>query len=155
MIRCFINLLKAKLNNNTNTVKILLQFDNYYKRSFWHFDCLPRFGYTIPTVDPTIWHMAKLAHKHLSNTFFQLWSEYVFDQSIQKFSAFLSLLEVINWSTFCNNSITGNEHFGSLNLCSPDTYMRETLRRMWKWMTPSGFILNIKYTGCSWSHDIP
>lgn len=34
MIRCFINLLKAKLNNNTNTVKILLQFDNYYKRSF-------------------------------------------------------------------------------------------------------------------------
>lgn len=27
MIRCFINLLKAKLNNNT--VKILLQFDNY------------------------------------------------------------------------------------------------------------------------------
>lgn len=27
-IRCFIILLKTKLNNNTKTVKILLQFDN-------------------------------------------------------------------------------------------------------------------------------
>lgn len=57
MIRCFINLLKAKLNNNTNTVKILLQFDNYNNLIIiikGHFDCLPRFGYTTPTVDPTI-----------------------------------------------------------------------------------------------------
>lgn len=44
MIRCFINLLKAKLNNNTNTVKILLQFDNYYNNLIiiikGHFDIL-------------------------------------------------------------------------------------------------------------------
>lgn len=148
-IRCFINLLKAKLNNNTKTVKILLQFDNDW-RSFWHFDCLPGFGYTTPTVDPTLWHMAKLARKHLSNTFLNN------EVSMYLIRAFKSNLS----SLFIGSNI------GQLSVITPSLDMNKVVQicvlliRTWKkrrrmWMTPSGFILNIKYTDCSWSHDIP
>lgn len=60
-----------------------------------------------------------------------------------KLIASLSLLEVINWTTLCNNSITGYWTRLRPNLCM--------LLNM-KLMTLSGFILNMKCNGCSWSH---
>lgn len=132
MNRCFINLLKAKVNNKTNTkYSNLIIIKSHFDILIVYQDLVKQLLYLTQLYD--IWQ-SFYTNTYLIPYSIMKWVCIWLENS--KLIASLSFLEVINWTTLCNNSITGYWTWLRPNLCM---YM--------KLMTLSGFILNMKCNG--------